>query len=174
MQKRTKSWLLIGCGVAIFLVMVGVAVVGGLGYYIYQQFGMHATFVKREDAAQQLDAVRAKFAGQSPKIAIKETGDGKPDLTLAKPVASPVSLTSLHVSAYDPSKDKLVEMTIPFWLLRMVPEGGGTVNVNGEEVLNHLSTPSGKLTAKDIEALGPGLLVDDTRPDGTRVIIWSD
>src|SRR4029079_2070377 len=105
MQKRTKSWLLIGCGVAIFLVMVGVAVVGGLGYYIYQQFGMHATFVKREDAAQQLDAVRARFAGQSTKIADRETEHDKPNVTLAKPAAAPVSLTSLHVSAYDPSKD---------------------------------------------------------------------
>jgi hypothetical protein len=173
MQKRTKGCLLIGAGVAIFLVMVGVAVIGGLGYYVYQQFGMHATFVKREDAAHQLDAVRARFAGQSPKIAVKEAGDGTPDLTLTKPGVVPVSLTSLHVTAYDSSKDKLVEMTIPFWLLRMVPEGG-KMQVNGEEVLNHLSTPSGKLTAKDIEALGPGLLVDETRPDGTRVIIWSE
>jgi hypothetical protein len=173
MQKRTKGCLLIGAGVAVFLVMVGVAVVGGLGYYIFQQFGMHATFLKREDAVQQLDAVRARFAGQSPKIAIREADDGKPNVTLTKPVASPVSLTSLHVTAYDASKDKLVEMTIPFWLLRMVPEGGN-MQMNGEEVLNHLSTPSGKLTAKDIEALGPGLLVDETRRDGTRVIIWSE
>jgi hypothetical protein len=173
MQKRTKGCLLIGAGVAIFLVMIGVAVVGGLGYYVYQQFGMHASFVKREDAAQQMDAVRARFAGQSPKIAIKETDDGKPNVTLAKPAASSVSLTSLHVTAYDPSKDKLVEMTIPFWLLRMMPERG-KMQVNGDEVLNHLSTPSGKLTAKDIEALGPGLLVDETRRDGTRVIIWSE
>ena len=152
--------------------MVGVAVVGGLGYYGYQQFGMHASFLKREDAAQQMDAVRARFAGQSPKIAIKEADDGKPNVTLAKPAASPVSLTSLHVTVYDPSKDKLVEMTIPFCPCGC-PEGGN-MQVNGEEVLNHLSTPSGKLTAKDIEALGPGLLVDETRPDGTRVIIWSE
>jgi hypothetical protein len=172
-EKRTKNWLLIGCGAAIFLVMVGVAVVGGLGYYVYQEVGMHATFVKHEDAAQQLDAVRAKFAGQSPKITVRETADGKPDLGLAKPNPSQVPLTSLHVSAYDPSANKLVEMTIPFWLLRMMPEGG-KVHVDGQEVLNHLSTPSGKLTAKDIEALGPGLLLDDTRPDGTRVIIWSE
>lgn len=173
MEKRTRTWLLIGCGGAIFLVMVGVAGVGGLGFYLYQQVGMHAAFVKQEDAAHQLDAVRSKFPGQAPKITVKKTADGKPDLDLSKPVASPVTLTSLHVSAYDPSEKKLVEMTIPFWVLRMMPEGG-KVHVNGDEVLNHLSTPSGKLTAKDIEALGPGLLLDDTRPDGTRVIIWSE
>jgi hypothetical protein len=172
MEKRTRNWLLIGCGGAIFLIMAGIAIVGGLGYSLYQQVGMHATFVKAEDAARQLDAIRATLPGQ-PKITIKKTDDGSPDLVLAKPAASPVPLTSLHVAAYDPSNDKLVQLTIPFWVLRMMPEGQH-FKVNGEEVLNHLSTPSGKLTAKDIEALGPGLLVDDDRPDHTRVIIWSE
>jgi hypothetical protein len=63
-------------------------------------------------------------------------------------------------------------MTIPFWLVRMAPHG--KMQVNGEEVLSHLSTPSGRLTAEDIEALGPGLLVDETRPDGTRIILWTE
>jgi hypothetical protein len=50
----------------------------------------------------------------------------------------------------------------------------GKMQVNGEEVLSHLSTPSGQLTAQDIEALGPGLLVDEIRPGGGRVIVWTD
>lgn len=172
MEKRTKNWLLLGCGGALFLIMAGIAVVGALGYSIYQQVGASASFVKPEDAAHQLDAIRATLPGQ-PKITIRQTEDGKPDVALAKPVASPVPLTSLHVAAYDPSEKKLVQFTIPFWLVRMLPQSQ-TMTVNGEEVLNHLSTPSGKLTAKDIEALGPGLLVDDNRPDHTRVIIWSE
>jgi len=173
MQKRTKGCLWIALGVACFLIMVGVAVIGGLGYVIYQQFGVNAKVVKQEDAARELDAIRGQFAGQTPKLTITETTDGRPDVKIARPAASPVALTSLHVAAYDPSKYKLVQVTIPFWLLRMAPDGG-KFRVNGEEVLNHLSTPSGKLTVKDIEALGPGLLLDDTRPDGTRVIIWSE
>ena len=172
MEKRTKNWLLIGCGAAIFLMMAGIAVVGGLGYYMYRQVSASATFVKADDAARQLDAIRATLPGP-PKITIRQTEDGKTDVVLAKPVASPMPLTSLHVAAYDPSETKLVQYTIPFWIVRMMPEGQH-VKVNGEEVLNHLSTPSGKLTAKDIEALGPGLLVDDNRPDHTRVIIWSE
>lgn len=172
MEKRTRNWLLIGCGGAIFLVMAGIAVVGGLGYSIYQQVGASATFVKAEDAARQLDAIRATLPGP-PKITLQKGEDGKPEVHLASRVPSPPSLTSLHVAAYDPSEHKLVQFTVPFWLVRMLPEGQH-VTVNGEEVLNRLSTPSGKLTAKDIEALGPGLLVDDNRPDHTRVIIWSE
>jgi hypothetical protein len=172
MQKRTKNWLWIALGIACFLIMIAVAVIGGVGYMIYQQFSVKATFVDASDATHQLDEIRAKFAGQTPKVTFTETPDGKPDVTLARPVASPVSLTSLHMATFDPSKNKLVQMTVPFWLLRMAPEG--KMQVNGEEVLSHLSTPSGKLTAKDVEALGPGLLVDETRPDGTRVILWTD
>lgn len=171
MEKRTKNWLLIGCGGAIFLVMVGVAVIGGLGFTLYQQVGASATFVKPDDAARTLDGIRATLPGP-PKITLRET-NGQAEVVLAKPVASPVSLTSMHVAAYDPSEKKLVQFTVPFWIVRMLPDAG-KVKVNGEEVLNHLSTPSGKLTAKDIEALGPGLLVDDNRPDHTRVIIWTE
>jgi hypothetical protein len=175
MQKRTKSWLLIGCGAAIFLVMVGVAVVGGLGYVIYQQFGVNSHFVPREDATKALDTVRAQFAGQTPKLTFLENADGKPDVKIAPPpTPSKVQLTSLHVAAFDAKAGKLVNLTIPFWLLRLAPEGGSHVRVDGEEVLNHLSTPSGRLTARDIEALGPGLLVDETRPDGSRFILWTD
>jgi hypothetical protein len=173
MQKRTKNWLWIALGIACFIVMVGVAVIGGLGYMIYQQFSVKAAFVQAQDANHELDQVRAQFAGQSPKLTISETADGKPDVKIAPSTsAPPASLTSLHVAAFDPSAHKLVRMTIPFWLLRMAPHG--KMQVNGEEVLSHLSTPSGQLTAQDIEALGPGLLVDEIRPGGGRVIIWTD
>jgi hypothetical protein len=173
MQKRTKNWLWIALGIACFLIMVVVAVIGGVGYMIYQQFSVKTAFVQAQDANHELDQVRAQFAGQSPKLTVSATGDGNPDVKIAASTTGPSrSLTSLHVAAFDPSAHKLVRMTIPFWLLRMAPQG--KMQVNGEEVLSHLSTPSGKLTAQDIEALGPGLLVDETRPGGGRVIIWTE
>lgn len=175
MQKRTKGCLWIALGVACFLVMVGVALVGGLGYVIYQQFSVSSHFVPREDAAKELDKVRARFAGQAPKLTVIETPDGKPDVKISPPATpSKVELTSLHVAAFDAKAGKLVNVAIPFWLVRLAPEGGSHVQVDGEEVLNHLATPSGRLTARDIEALGPGLLLDETRPDGSRFILWTD
>lgn len=173
MQKRTKGCLWIALGVTCFVVMVGVVVIGGLGYTLYQQFNVNAHFLPREDAARQLDEVRARFAGQEPRLNVRRTEDGTPDLKITPP-ASPntVPLTTLHVAAFDASNHKLVNFSVPFWLLRLAPDG--KMRVNGEEVLNHLSTPSGRLTVRDIEALGPGLLVDDSRPDGSRAIVWTE
>jgi hypothetical protein len=31
-----------------------------------------------------------------------------------------------------------------------------------------------KLTVKDLEALGPGLLIDQQKPDGDRVLVWTE
>jgi hypothetical protein len=46
--------------------------------------------------------------------------------------------------------------------------------MNGAEMMHYLNTPGGRLTPADIEALGPGLLVDDKQPDGTQVLIWTE
>jgi hypothetical protein len=76
------------------------------------------------------------------------------------------------VTAFDPKEHHLVRVTVPFWLLRLTPEW--KMHMHGTEMLNDLNTPSGRLTPADIEALGPGLLVDDKQPDGTQVLIWTE
>jgi hypothetical protein len=99
--------------------------------------------------------------------------DGHPDVTLRKPqTPSTVSLTAMHVTAFDPKERHLVRATVPFWLLRLTPEW--KMRMNGAEMMHYLNTPGGRLTPADIEALGPGLLVDDKQPDGTQVLIWTE
>jgi len=31
-----------------------------------------------------------------------------------------------------------------------------------------------KLTVKDLEAFGPGLLIDESKPNGDRVLVWTE
>src|SRR5262249_10652900 len=109
----------------------------------------------------------------SPRLQFSWKPDGRPDVKYAKPQSpSTLSLTAMHVAAFDPKERHLVRVTVPFWLIRLAPEG--KFRVNGAEVLNDVDTPSGHLPPADIESLGPGLLVDDQRPDGTRVLIWTE
>lgn len=172
-DKRKKGCLWIALGVVCLVVMVGVAVIGGLAYFAYQQFAIKQTVVEPTDAAKQLDALRAQFH-QPPRIQFNWQPDGRPDARLVKPpTPSTVSLTSMHVAAFDPKERHLVRVTVPFWLLRMAPEGK-MMNMNGAEILDKLDTPSGRLTPADIEALGPGLLVDDKQPNGTQILIWTE
>jgi hypothetical protein len=172
LDKRKKGFLWIALGVACLVVMVGTVVVGGLAYVVYQQFAVKQTVVEPTDAAKELDQLRAQFH-DPPRLQFAWKPDGRPDVTLRKPqTPSTVSLTAMHVTAFDPKERHLVRVTVPFWLLRLAPEG--KMHMNGAEVLNDLNTPSGRLTPADIEALGPGLLMDDKQPDGTQVVIWTE
>ena len=136
--------------------------------YVYQQFALKQTVVEPADAAKELDQLRAQFH-DPPRLQFAWKPDGRPDVNaLRKPqTPSTVSLTAMHVTAFDPKERHLVRATVPFWLLRLTPEW--KMRMNGAEVLHDLNTPGGRLTPADIEALGPGLLVDDKQPDGTQV-----
>ncbi len=172
MDKRKKGYLWIALGVACLVVMVGVAVVGGLAYVVYQQFALKQTVVEPTDAAREFDQLRAQFR-DPPRLQFAWKPDGRPDVTLRKPqTPSTVSLTAMHVTAFDPKERHLVRATVPFWLLRLTPEW--KMRMNGAEMMHYLNTPGGRLTPADIEALGPGLLVDDKQPDGTHVLIWTE
>ena len=172
MDKRKKGYLWIALGVVCLVVMVGVAVVGGLAYVVYQQFALEQTVIEPADAAKELDQLRAEFH-DPPRLQFAWKSDGRPDVTLRKPqTPSTVSLTAMHVTAFDPKERHLVRATVPFWLLRLTPEW--KMRMNGAEMMHYLNTPGGRLTPADIEALGPGLLVDDKQPDGTQVLIWTE
>ena len=171
MDKRKKGWLWIALGVACLVVMVGAVVVGGLAYVIYQQLAIKQSVVEPTDAAKQLDELRAQFH-EPPHVQLSWRPDGHPDVTLSKPkTPSTVALTVMHVAAFDPKEHHLVRVTVPFWLIRVA---GAKMSFTGAEILHDLDTPSGRLTPADIEALGPGLLVDDRQPDGTQVLIWTE
>ena len=102
--------------------MVGVAVVGGLAYVVYQQFALKQTVIEPADAAKELDQLRAEFH-DPPRLQFAWKSDGHPDVTLRKPqTPSTVSLTAMHVTAFDPKERHLVRATVPFWLLRLTPE----------------------------------------------------
>ena len=172
MDKRKKGYLWIALGVVCLVVMVGVAVVGGLAYVVYQQFALKQTVIEPADAAKELDQLRAEFH-DPPRLQFAWKSDGRPDVTLRKPqTPSTVSLTAMHVTAFDPKERHLVRATVPFWLLRLTPEW--KMRMNGAEMMHYLNTPGGRLTPADIEAPGPGLLVDDKQPDGTQVLIWTE
>jgi len=172
LDKRKKGYLWIALGVVCLVVMVGVAVVGGLAYVVYQQFALKQTVIEPADAAKELDQLRAEFH-DPPRLQFAWKSDDRPDVTLRKPqTPSTVSLTAMHVTAFDPKERHLVRATVPFWLLRLTPEW--KMRMNGAEMMHYLNTPGGRLTPADIEALGPGLLVDDKQPDGTQVLIWTE
>jgi hypothetical protein len=73
----------------------------------------------------------------------------------------------LYVLAFDPDDERIVKVTIPFWLLRLKPRG--TVDFNGGK----LELEDLKLSVEDLERFGPTLIVDHKATSGERVLVWS-
>lgn len=169
MDKRTKGWLWIGLGIAIAVGMVVVTVIAGAGFWAYQSFAPSAEFVDQTKADQQFEQIRAPFKNQIPLIVADQDGHGAQLLAEGR---APFTgqLQSLHVAAYDRQAGKLVRFAVPFWLVRLGKDG--TLSI-GDGALDGVRGAE-KLTVNDLEALGPGLLIDDRKPDGDRVLVWTE
>lgn len=165
MAKKT-SWAVIIVGISAFLLVVGVVLVGVFGYVIYQQFAFQAKTATEVHAEQEFAQIVAKFEGQKPYLAIK---NGEPVVTEA-PAASPgTPVEALHIIAWDPEDQKVVKLNMPFWLLRLTE--GQPIKISPHD------DPGGamqlKISVRDLERRGPGLVLDHKEATGQRVLIWA-
>jgi hypothetical protein len=76
-------------------------------------------------------------------------------------------LTSLHVLVFARKERKLVRLTLPFWLLRMAPDGRMDINVDNVDL------DKVRLSIDDVESAGPGPLFL-RKNDESRVLVWTD
>ena len=169
MEKRTKGCLWIGLGLAIAVGMVVVAVVAGTGYWAYRSFAPSAEFLDQKKADHQLAQILSRFNDSTPLITATPDGHGARARVEGRPPFTG-QLESLHVAAYDVRAGKLVRFTVPFWMLRLGKDGKLSI---GDGALDEIRGAD-KLTVKDLEMLGPGLLFDETKPNGDRVLVWTE
>jgi hypothetical protein len=166
MAARIKTWVWIV--VAIFglgvLCVIGMA---GVGFYFFSQH-FDTKVVSRESAGAEFERVKVQFTGQKPLIEIDERGRflrANADRA-AKPTAKRPD--QLYVLAFDPDDERIVKITIPFWLLRFKARGA-TVDFNG----GRFDLEDLKLTVEDLERFGPTLIFDHKNTRGERVLVWS-
>jgi flagellar basal body-associated protein FliL len=163
-KKRTWLWILLG--------VVGFLFVAGLGTAAFTVYwlGNHMEIVETPapDAAKSFDEVRAKFPGQRPLI---EFRDGEPQ-GLSEDTAAPpstVSLTTLHVIAFDEDEGRMVRVDVPFWLLRLK---SGPIAFSS--YTRGFDDRRARVRVEDIERRGPGIVLDLDRPREGRVLIWAE
>jgi hypothetical protein len=159
--SRKALWILLGAFGAIALIIVAFAAFGMI-FFVRNVSMEQATTA---EADRSFETVRAQFKDK-PIIAI----DGRENVTLQRrpPNAPPpVKPTVLHIMAHDPEDERVVNVKVPFWLLRLGREkirlGSG-----GDFQLEDL-----KITAQELERYGPALLLDHRDRSGTRVLVWT-
>src|SRR5688500_10643942 len=162
-----KTWLKITL-VVVALGMLGMCAIAGAGIYFVSKH-VQTTRVSSSSAIKQFDDALARFKDQKPLIEIdshervRRTRD-----TAGLPTAA-TKATNFVIKAWDPDEGRIVNLTIPIWILAM---GKRKVDLG----IGHDSFDLRRLDLdfKDIERIGPALLIDVHTRTGERVLIWTE
>ena len=161
-----KTWLKIIL-VVIALGMLGMCAVAGAGVYFVSQH-VNTASVSAPDALRQFDDARAKFKNERPLLEIDSNEEVNQLRTIADIPTADVKATTLNVMAWDPTDERIVNFKIPLWVLgmgeRKIDLGIGAESFDMRRL---------KIDVKDLERIGPALVLDLKAPSGDRALVWT-
>ncbi len=168
MADSKRTWISIAIAALIIVGVLGLALVGGIAYFVYDHVRTQIT--TPGTAAAEFERERGRFIGQEPLIEIHEESNESivrrhPDA----PAHSADQIEAIHALAFDPKARKLVRVSIPMWLLRLMPQG--RVRLFGSD--SDFDSARMRLTLADIERHGRGLILDSRMDNGTQVLVWA-
>jgi hypothetical protein len=163
---KKRNWLAIVLGALLLFGMLGVGCIVVAVSFFRQN--MEITETNEQAAMQQMDAVRARFAGQQPLIQLI---DGKPTLAASRTADGAASkpLSTVHVMAFDVDEGNLVNFALPMWLIRMK---SGPIQISAYQ--QGWDDRGLSFRVEDLEKNGPGIIVDISEPGEGRVVIWAE
>jgi hypothetical protein len=161
--KKRRTWLWILVGVLAFGV-VCVITVAGVGIYFISKH-VSAGPMSSAEALRSLDEARAKFKDERPLFELDRFEKPKLTKRLEDLPAGSTRAQTMHVLVWDPRKERLARVSLPFWMLRF---GKNHVDLSGEFDVQRLH-----LDIDQLERIGPILLFDYRPATGQRVLVWT-
>lgn len=161
--RKTWIWIVLAC---LGVIVVGLFAIAGVGVYFVASH-IDTEPATSADAMRAFDEARAVFKDQQPLIELD--ADERPKIVrpLRDIPRSETRAKELTVMVWDTGDERIVKISLPFWLLRM---GGQNIEINEGEWfrLNELN-----LEVDQLERIGPHLVFDYRTPSGERVLLWT-
>ena len=158
-----RTWVKVTLGGVALIALALVALAGTGAYFVFRHMDQRTG--SEAEAIRAIDTVKARFGTRPPLIEINDPQ--RADIRINRPTdASLTRVGTMHVINWNRSTGELVQFEAPVWLLRF-----STANIASQLGL----TPEKfRLTVADIERYGPGIVVDYSVPNTTRVLVWVD
>src|SRR4051812_37609484 len=139
-MATTKTWIWIILGF-VGVCVLGLSLVAGAGvYFVSKHINVRAT--TSSNALQTFDAARATFKTQQPLIELDAFEHAREARPIADLPTSAVQPSDLHALVWKASDNKLVNVSVPFWVLKM---GHQKMDLAGGNDFNferlHISVP---------------------------------
>ena len=116
-QKNRTTWISVVIASVIIVGVLAVAAIGGTAFFIYRHVSTQSA--PNEKADETFAQARARFAGQKPLIEIRHDDDPVLHREVIPAEMPAEKLETLRGLAYDTHEERLVRVSIPFWLLRI-------------------------------------------------------
>ena len=158
-----RTWVKVTLGGVVLVAVALVAAAATGAFFVFRHMEKRAG--SEADAAQTVEAVKARFGSRPPLIEIVDPQ--RADIRINRPAeasASPVD--TLHVVNWKSDTGELIRTDVPLWLMRF-----STLNI-----ASHLGIAPEKfrLTLSDVQRYGPGIVVDYGSQGAFRVLVWVD
>jgi len=162
--RRTWVWVVVGVAGVGLVCLVGIA---GSGVY----FVSHHVQAERTSSAEAIQTFQSVLTALGPPPPLFEVGQGD-EPRLVKPLAdvttADIPADTLWMMAWDPERDRLVRLSLPFWLLRL-----GSHKVRVMRGGNSFDVERLHLDVDELARIGPALVIDARTEDGARVLLWT-
>ena len=163
-----KTWIWIIVGVAATGVVLLLAIAGAGIYFVSSHVSSKRT--TGGEAFQTFDAARARFKDQRPLLEVDNLEKPRVTRPLSEFPTSSTRPEELCVLAWNPEDDRVVQVSLPFWLLKLGRRKMDVVNVNGG---NGFDLDRLNLDMRELDRIGPVLVLDMRGPMGQRVLVWT-
>ena len=161
-KRRTWLWILLGL-MAMFV--IGIIAIAALGLFFVRSH-VNLKTVTAVEAFREFDIARAPFKDAKPIFEIDAREHPKQIKKLTELPTSTKRAENMHILIFDDDDGKLVNLSLPFWVLKM---GKQKIDFSHNEFdLERL-----QLDVKELERVGPVLLLDYQVRSGQRVLIWT-
>lgn len=121
----------------------------------------------RADADRRIASVRASLPSQVPLVEIDDDGRVVRAPPASEATGSPVA--RLKALAWRAADRRLVSIDSPFWFVKLKGPAAAYVLEDTGLDLDRLG-----VTPAALERIGPAVIVDHTRRDGSRVLVWTE
>jgi hypothetical protein len=164
-----RKWVPIVVGIVIFIVVVGAGLVAGLAYVVSKQ--VHVQRLSPASGQEEFDRLAARFAGQTPYLewpADEDDDHAEMKVHHELETHGTGSIKSLRIGVWKPEDGKLVQVTLPFWTLRLGGNRSMELHTDGRRALILTVTPD------QVDRRGPGLILSRKGSDGVRLLVWTE
>ena len=161
-----RTWLQVAVAAIAVLAIAALAIVGGATVYVYRH--IQTDVVPADTAAERFAAAKARFGSSRPFLRVDADGTA---IVNGRTGGPHEPLATLRAFAYDPASRKMVDLSVPFWLLRLVPNGRISLDARSGIDFNAERL---NLNVSALEDLGPGLVIDQEDRVGRKVLVWTE